>query len=44
MNIFPKIKTLSLNNEYVFENGGRSYLLNKYGLSDDDIFETLKKI
>tara|TARA_B100002019_G_C21270785_1_gene602143 strand:- start:1331 stop:2245 length:915 start_codon:yes stop_codon:yes gene_type:complete len=43
-NIFPKIKTLSLNNEYVFENGGRSYLLNKYGLSDDDIFESLRKI
>jgi len=41
-NIFPKIKTISLNDEYVFENGGRKYLLEKYGLSKNDILKSLK--
>lgn len=36
-NIFPKIKTLSINDQYIFENGGRQFLLNKYGLSEDNI-------
>ena len=41
---FPKIISKSLPESYVFENGGREYLLNKFGLSNDDIFEASKKI
>ena len=39
--IFPKIITKSLNDEYVFENGGRSYLIEKYGLSESEILNTM---
>lgn len=40
-NIFPKIKIRSLNEKYIFDNGGREYLLNKYGLSDKDIISDI---
>lgn len=38
----PKILNVSLKEEYLFENGGREYLLNKYGLSNEDIVNKLK--
>ena len=43
-NYFPKIVSQSLPEKYVFENGGREYLLNKFGLSYDDIVRSAKKI
>ena len=33
----PIIKNVSLPEKYIFENGGRELLLDKYGLSLDDI-------
>ena len=41
-NLFPKIVSRSLPEKYIFENGGRAYLLNKYGLSDQDIVSGIK--
>ena len=41
---FPKIISKSLPERYIFENGGRDYLLNKFGLSNDDIIEAANKI
>tara|TARA_B100002051_G_scaffold263989_1_gene288286 strand:- start:1724 stop:2641 length:918 start_codon:yes stop_codon:yes gene_type:complete len=41
---FPKIITKCLPEKYVFENGGREYLLNKFGLSNQDIITATKKI
>ena len=41
---FPKIISKSLPESYVFENGGREYLLNKFGLSNDDIIKACNKI
>lgn len=35
--IFPKIKSIYLPEEYVFENGGRDYLLKKYKLDSRNI-------
>ena len=43
-NYFPKIISKSLPERYLFENGGREYLLNKFGLSKDDIIDATKKI
>ena len=43
-NIFPKIISKCLPEKYIFANGGRDYLLNKYGLSNDDIILATKKI
>jgi transketolase C-terminal domain/subunit len=43
-NYFPKIVSKCLPEQYVFENGGREYLLNKFGLSSEDIIEATKKI
>jgi len=43
-NYFPKIISKSLPETYVFENGGREYLLNKYGLSNEDIIDGAKHI
>jgi len=43
-NYFPKIISKSLPEKYVFENGGREYLLNKFGLSNKDIIEACNKI
>ena len=39
--IYKKVKILTLPEEYLFENGGREYLLNKHGLSKDNILKTL---
>ena len=43
-NYFPKIISKSLPERYFFENGGREYLLNKFGLSNDDIIKACEKI
>ncbi len=43
-NYFPKIISKSLPEKYVFENGGREYLLNKFGLSNNDIIQACEKI
>jgi len=43
-NLFPKIISCSLPEKYVFENGGRNYLLNKFGLSNEDIISAANKI
>ena len=43
-NFLPKIISKSLPEKYIFENGGREYLLNKFGLSKDDIIKASKKI
>ena len=43
-NLFPKIISKSLPEKYIFENGGREYLLNKFGLSNEDIIKASKKI
>ena len=43
-NIFPKIISRSLPEKYVFDNGGRDYLLNKFGLSNSDIIAAAKQI
>ena len=42
-NIYPKIINKSLPEKYIFENGGREFLLNKFGLSKKDIIEEAKK-
>ena len=43
-NLFPRIISKSLPETYVFDNGGREYLLNKFGLSNKDIIAAAKKI
>ena len=43
-NYFPKIISKSLPEKYIFENGGRDFLLNKFGLSNDDIISATKAI
>ena len=43
-NFFPKIISKSLPENYIFENGGRKYLLDKNGLSNKDIVSAAKKI
>ena len=43
-NIFPKIISKCLPEKYIFENGGRDYLLNKHGLSNDNIIAATEKI
>jgi len=43
-NYFPKIISKNLPEMYVFENGGREYLLNKFGLSNEEILKATKKI
>ena len=40
-NILKKIKTITIPEMYVYENGGREYLLNKLGLNKDNILKTL---
>ncbi len=39
--IFKKVKQITIPEMYVFENGGRDYLLNKLGLNKDNILKTL---
>ena len=41
---FPKIISKSLPEQYVYENGGRNYLLNKLGLSNEDILKAANLI
>jgi deoxyxylulose-5-phosphate synthase len=36
-----KVKVITLPEEYLFENGGREYLLKKHGLSKENILKTL---
>lgn len=36
-----KVKVITLPEEYLFENGGRDYLLKKHGLSKENIIKTL---
>ncbi len=43
-NSFPKIISKSLPEKYVFENGGRNYLLKRFGLSNEDIILATKQI
>jgi transketolase len=40
-NILKKVKVITLPEEYLFENGGREYLLKKHGLSADNIEKVL---
>lgn len=40
---FPKIISRSLPEKYVFQNGGREYLLNQFGLSKNDLLNAAKK-
>jgi len=39
--ILKKVKQITIPEMYVFENGGRDYLLNKLGLNKDNILKTL---
>ncbi len=41
---YPKIISKSLPDQYIFDNGGRNYLLKKYGLGEIDILKSLKKL
>ncbi len=41
--IIKKVKNLTLPEEYLFENGGRQYLLNKHGLSKENILKCLSE-
>ena len=41
-NLLLKIKRLGLPDRYFFENGGREYLLDKFGLSIENIIKTIK--
>tara|TARA_A100001011_G_scaffold398919_1_gene505191 strand:- start:7482 stop:8399 length:918 start_codon:yes stop_codon:yes gene_type:complete len=41
-NFFPKIISKSLPEKYIFENGGREHLLNKSGLSNQDIIKAAR--
>ena len=42
-NFFPKIISKCLPEKYVFENGGREFLLSKLGLSNDEILQATEK-
>ena len=42
-NTLKKVKRLGLPEKYFFENGGREYLLDTFGLSHKDIIEVVKK-
>jgi len=43
-NIYKKIALVNLADKYIFENGGREYLLDNYGLAKDDIINAAKTI
>ena len=43
-NIFTKIKVCCIDNKYIFENGGRDYLLDKFGLSKKNILSSINKL
>ena len=42
--IFPKIKNLSLPDEYIFKNGGRDFLLSLHNLDEDNILKLCKEL
>ena len=41
-NMKQNVNRLGLPNKYYFENGGREYLLDKFGLSHQNILEAVK--
>ena len=41
--IFPEINNFSLPEKYIYENGGRFNLLDKYGLSERKILKALSR-
>ena len=41
---FPKIISKSLPEKYIFDNGGREYLLKKYGLGHKDILKSINTL
>ncbi len=43
-NVHKKISLVNLADQYIFENGGREYLLDSYGLSDKDIIDAAKSL
>jgi len=43
-NLFPKIKNLSLPDEYIFKNGGRDFLLKLHKLDEDSILNSCKEL
>jgi len=42
--LFPVVKNISLPDEYVFQNGGRDFLLRKYNLDEDSILSFCKDL
>ena len=38
----PKIISKTLPEQYIFDNGGRDYLLKKYGLGEAELLKSLK--
>ena len=42
--IFPKVKNLSLPDEYIFKNGGRDFLLKLHNLDEDSILNYCKEM
>ena len=42
--IFPRIKNLSLPDEYIFKNGGRDFLLSLHKLDEDNILNSCKEL
>lgn len=43
-NIFPKVKNLSLPDEYIYKNGGRDFLLKLHKLDEDSILNSCKEL
>ena len=41
--IFPKVKNLSLPDEYIYKNGGRDFLLKLHKLDADSILNSCKE-
>ena len=44
INLFVKIKTISLPDKYIYLNGGRNYLLKKYKFSNEGILEKYNQL
>ncbi|MDA9794587.1 hypothetical protein N8129_04050 [Pelagibacteraceae bacterium] len=42
--LYPIVKNISLPDEYIFQNGGRDFLLKKYNLDEISILNSCKKI
>ena len=43
-NIFTRTKICCIDDAYIFDNGGREFLLDKYGLSKKTIISSIKKL